>query len=241
MDFFSYIFAVGILVSCLLFMQKRNYHSEKHNDALLNDIKEKNYAMEQQQQELQKHLEEMEQSRRSEERRNWVAEGISNVNDILRKAGDDVYDVLLKTIVRYIDANQGGLFLIKEEEDRKILEMVACYAYERHKVFSKTIEIGQGLVGQCALEKEPVILKEVPHDFVHITSGLGEATPTFVVIVPVMHDNNIAGVMEFGLFHELERYQIDFLLKLGENIASFVISNTLNINVSSGYNLLGKS
>ncbi len=238
MDFFSYVFAVGILVSCLLFMQKRNYHHERHNDELLQDIQEKNQAMEQQQQELQKHLAEMKEAQKQEERQNWVTQGIGMVNDLLRKAGDDIYDVLLKNIVRYIGANQGGMFLLKEEGDRRILEMVACYAYERHKVFSKTIEIGQGLVGQCVLEKEPVLLKEVPQDFVHITSGLGEATPTFVAIIPLMHDDDVAGVMEFGFFHELEPYRVEFLMKLGENIASFVISNTLNTKTKE---LLGQS
>ena len=230
MSTFSYIFAVAILVACLLFMQKRNYESEISNEILLSDIKSKNEEMARNQSEMEQHMKRMEETRKAEEHQKWVAKGMGTVNDLLRKSNDEeIYDRLLKTIVRYIDANQGGFFLLKDEGDRKVLHLVACYAYDRHKVLSKTIEIGQGLVGQCVLEKEPVILKEVPRDYIHITSGLGDAPPTFIAIIPMMHDEEIAGVMEFGLFHDLEPYQIEFLSSLGENIASFVISNTLNV------------
>jgi hypothetical protein len=109
------------------------------------------------------------------------------------------------------------------------LEMTACYAYDRKKHFSKRIEVGQGLIGQCYLEKETIKLKDVPKDFVNITSGLGEDVPSFVAIVPILHDIQVVGVMEFALFRDLEDYQIEFLEKLGHNIASFFLANSMNI------------
>ena len=127
------------------------------------------------------------------------------------------------------EANQGGLYLVKEDEnEEKHLELVSCYAYERQKFDSKRIEIGQGLIGQCYLEKETMVLKEVPEEYITITSGLGDAPPTFIAIIPLMQEDHIAGVMEIALFTELEQYKIDFLSKLGESIAAFISTNTLN-------------
>ena len=70
--------------------------------------------------------------------------------------------------------------------------------------------------------------KDIPKEYVTITSGLGEALPTFIAIIPLQQENEIVGVMEFALFDELESYKIDFLNRLGESIASFVSANSLN-------------
>jgi hypothetical protein len=195
------------------------------------EIHEKNEAMATQRANLEHNLKEIEKARGLEERQIWVSRGLAEISDILRRDNhEDIHETLISSVVKYINANQGCIFMVNDDDkDHIFLEMVACYAYERKKHFSKTIEVGQGLIGQCYLEKESIKLKEVPEDFVTITSGLGEAVPTFVAIVPIKHDTKVAGVMEFALFHELEDYQIEFLEKLGQNIASFFISNSMNI------------
>jgi vacuolar-type H+-ATPase subunit I/STV1 len=195
----------------------------------MRDINEKNREMGQQQADLEKNLSEIAKARALEERQNWLTRGIADISDILRQDNKDIHSTLITSIVKYIDATQGSIFMVNENDsDHEFLEMVACYAYERKKHFSKKIEIGQGLIGQCYLEKETIRLKEVPEDFVNITSGLGEAVPTFVAIIPIRRETSVTGVMEFALFHELEDYQIEFLEKLGQNIATFFIENTMN-------------
>lgn len=240
LSYASYGFAVMILIMCLLFMQSKNYVSEVENKKLLNDINSKNDEMEQQKTELQNNLNEINASRQFEEKQSWASKGIAEMADLLRQEDDkQIYNNLLTAIVKYVSANQGGLYLLKEDEaGDKYLELESCYAYERQKFVTKKIEIGQGLIGQCYLEKEPMILKEIPEKYLSITSGLGDATPTFLVIIPLMQDNNISGVLEIALFKELEPYQIDFLNKLGESIASFISTNTLNVKTKT---LLEKS
>ena len=227
----SYGFGVMILILCLLFMQNKNYKSEIQNEELLEDIHQKNQEMEKQQQELQNNLKEINESREIEEKQNWAASGIADISEILRHEDDEnIYNTLLTAIVKYIEANQGGLYLVNEDESgEKYLELVSCYAYERQKFITKRIEIGQGLIGQCYLEGETMVLKEIPEEYVNITSGLGDAPPTFIAIVPLMQENTIAGVLEIALFKELETYQVEFLNKLGESIASFVATNSLNV------------
>jgi putative methionine-R-sulfoxide reductase with GAF domain len=235
----SFIFGVMILVSCLIFMQVKNHKSEDDNERLLADIHEKSEKMEQQQKELHDRLEEIRRSREQEERQNWVAKGIADISEILRQDDDKIYTDLLRAIIKYLDANQGGIYLVAEDEmEEKFFELVACYAYEKEKFLTKRIEIGQGLLGQAYLEKETVVLKEVPEDYITITSGLGDAPPTVIVIVPLLHEEKVTGVMEIALFHQLDDYQLDFLNKAGTNIASFVSSNSLNVQTR---NLLEKS
>lgn len=227
----SYGFGVMILVLCLLFMQNKNYISEVQNEKLLDDIQDKNSKMEKQQSELQHNLDEINKSRQLEEKQNWISNGIATIAEILRQGDhEDVYNKLLTTIIKYLDANQGGLYLVNEDEEgEKYLEQVSCYAYERQKFVTKRIEIGQGLIGQCYLESETLILKEIPEEYINITSGLGDAPPTFIAIIPLKQEDTISGVLEVALFKELEAYKVDFLDKLGESIASFVSTNTLNV------------
>lgn len=226
----SYLFAVLILIACLLFMQVKNFIFENENDKLMDDIHEKNEEMEKQQTELKNNLEEIKVSRQLEDKQNWATKGIADISDILRQEKDEqVYSKLLRAIVKYIEANQGGIYLIKQDETQeKYLELVSCYAYDRQKYTSDRIEIGQGLIGQCYLEKETILLKEVPEDYISITSGLGDAPPVFIAIIPLTLESEIVGVMEYALFHEPEDYKIDFLNKLGHSIASFVSANSLN-------------
>lgn len=227
----SYGFAIFILISCLLFMQMKNYKSEVNNENLLKDINNKNDDMEKQRTELENHLEELNASRQLDEKQNWISKGIADISEILRQEeGKEVYRNLISSIVKYVNANQGGIYLLKgDKDDKEYLELISCYAYERHKYINKRIEIGQGLIGQCFLEKEAIILKDIPKEYIFITSGLGEALPSFIAIIPIKQEGNIVGVLEFALFHELEPYKIDFLIKLGESIASFVSANSLNI------------
>jgi hypothetical protein len=226
----SYGFAILILISCLLFMQMKNFSSEIENEKLLLDINKKNGEMEKQQKELENHLKEINAAHLLDDKQNWMSKGIADISNILRQnEGEQIYDKLISEIVKYIDANQGGIYLLKKDKtEKEYLELISCYAYERHKHINKRIEIGQGLVGQCFLEKEVIILKDVPKEYIFITSGLGEALPTFIVIIPIQQENKMEGVLEFAFFQELEPYKIDFLNKLGESIASFVSANSLN-------------
>ena len=227
----SYGFGVMILVLCLLFMQTKNFNSEIENEKLIENINQKNDEMQHQQEELQKNLEEVQRAREQEEKQSWATNGIAKITEILRRGDDErVYNDLLSAIVKYLNANQGGLYLAEEDETgTEYLELVACFAYDREKFVTKRIEVGQGLVGQSYLESEPIVLKEIPEDYITITSGLGEATPTFISITPLKYETTLAGVLEIALFEELEPYQLEFINRLGETIASFVSNNKLSI------------
>jgi PAS domain S-box-containing protein len=166
-------------------------------------------------------------------KRNWATEGFARFADVLRdtnKEEKDLYDSIISQLVKYLDANQGALFVVLEDEEGQVqgLELKSCYAYNRKKFTQKTLEAGEGLVGQVYLEKETIYMTDVPDQYTTITSGLGEATPSCIILVPLKLNDQVYGVLEMALFRALERYEVEFLEKLGESIASSISSGKIN-------------
>lgn len=160
-----------------------------------------------------------------ESRRKWATEGIARFSDILRtnnKSITGLCEVLLSELIRYLQANQGGIFIVKAGITPPCLELVACYAYERKKYLQKEIQVGEGLVGQAYLEKDIIYLTEVPDRYIAITSGLGLATPTSLLIVPLLFNEQVIGVLELASFRKFAPYEIDFIRRLAESIASTI-------------------
>jgi len=167
-----------------------------------------------------------------DEKRTWANEGFAKFADILRQNNNDfqlLCDGVIKNLVKYLDANQGGIFLWNEEEKNdQYFELVSTFAWDRKKYVTKRLEKGEGLVGACAMERETIFLTDVPEDYVAITSGLGSANPRCVVLVPLKHENAILGVIEMASFKVIEKYQIEFLEKVAESIASTILAVRIN-------------
>ncbi|MDZ7607054.1 MAG: GAF domain-containing protein [Cyclobacteriaceae bacterium] len=117
---------------------------------------------------------------------------------------------------------------MEEEHGEKIIDLKSCYAFDRNKFLKKKIEIGQGLVGQCYLEKAPIFLKEVPESYLYITSGLGDAPPRCILLVPMIHENTVEGIIEIASLTVLSTYEIEFAEKFASLLASFVAGNRIN-------------
>jgi hypothetical protein len=158
-----------------------------------------------------------------DKKRNWTSEGLAKFADFFRFNYEinSFGDIVLKHLVEYLKANQGGLFILNENNpEHSYLELISCYAYERKKYEKKNIEIGEGLVGQAYQEKETIFITEVPKDYITITSGLGGASPKCIIIVPIKNNDSVEGILELASFNVFMEHEIVFIEKLAENIAS---------------------
>jgi putative methionine-R-sulfoxide reductase with GAF domain len=174
----------------------------------------------------------MKASAEAEKKRVWSTQGLANFGDLLRNASDDLAKLseeVVMFIVKYLKANQGGIFILNgENENDKFLELKAAYAFERKKYLTKKINIGEGLVGQAYLERETIHLKQLPANYVSITSGLGGANPHALILVPLKIEDAVLGVLEIASFKDFERHEIEFCEKIGESIASTISAVKVN-------------
>jgi|GEM_PF-5535638 len=191
-----------------------------------------------------------------DKRRNWTNEGLAQFSQLLRRTDQSfaqLADQIIAHLVRYVGANQGGLFVVSGQNesgladkskisggsewnsdryDNLYIELVAAYAYDRKKYLSKRVSIGEGLLGQVFLEKEYVYLTDIPQQYISITSGLGQASPHALLIVPLLAGEQVLGMVEMASFHSFEPYQIEFIIKLGEVIAATLASARANEHTS---------
>ena len=183
---------------------------------------------------LLKAEEEMEKSRRSGEQRNWATQGLAKFAEILRKDNDNLetlsYNIIVN-LVKYVGANQGGLFIMNEDE--QVLEMKACFAFDRKKFADMRIPPGEGLVGACYWEGDMIYMTDIPKTYINITSGLGDSTPTALVICPMKVNDEIYGVIELASFKEFEPHQLEFVQKVCESIASTIGAVKVNIRTNA--------
>jgi putative methionine-R-sulfoxide reductase with GAF domain len=159
-----------------------------------------------------------------EKKRQWANEGLTQFVDILRSSDDNIAalgDKIIAALVKYTHSNQGALYILNDDdEQKKYLELVSLFAFNTKKFEAQHVKLGEGILGQTFLEKETTLLTEIPEDFVRITSGLGEAGPKAILMVPLKVDQNVYGIVELASFNDYEQHEIAFVEKLGETIAS---------------------
>jgi hypothetical protein len=186
---------------------------------------------------LKNAAEEEEKRKKEDAQRTWSAQGVAKFSDLLRQNNDSMEELsysVISNLVKYLDANQGGLFFINDEDpDDVFVELTACYAFDRRKFLEKRIEVGEGLVGRCIQEGETIFMTDIPEDYINITSGLGQDNPRALLIVPLKLNDQIYGVIEIASFKVFQPYQIEFIEKVGESIAATVSAVKINIRTTS--------
>lgn len=185
---------------------------------------------------LKKSKEESAQRKKEDDQRNWISEGLAKFGELLRQNNNDLtkmsYDIIT-ALVKYLNINQGGVFLVQTDENGELyFQQTSSYAYDRKKFANKKITWGEGLIGTCALEKKSIYLTEVPDGYLTITSGLGKANPRCILIVPLIYNDEIHGIIELASFRKLDKFEIDFVERVAESIASTLASVKINLQTS---------
>lgn len=206
-------------------------NSEKANLLFLEEINLKNAEQALDKENANAYIKQIEESQVLEKEREWASAGVVKFSEILRETIQDesnIYDKIIVNLVKYIEANQAAIFIIEEENDKEVLILKGCYAYNRKKYLHKSIEIGEGLIGQCVLEKDTIFLTDIPQNYLNITSGLGNAQPGCILIQPLIVNEKVFGVIELASFEILPPAKRNFIAKVGETLASTISSIKTN-------------
>ncbi|MEI1377325.1 response regulator [Nostoc sp. UHCC 0926] len=157
----------------------------------------------------------------------WLKTNLAKFTRMLQGQRDleTVSKLILSELAPLVGAQHGVFFLMEYGENTPYLKLISSYAYRERRHLANRFHLGEGLVGQCALEKERILLTEVPSDYVRISSGLGEATPLNAVVLPLVFEGQVTAVIELASFRRFSEIHLTFFDQLTESIA--IVLNTI--------------
>ena len=132
----------------------------------------------------------------------------------------DVSSMILSELATLVSAQHGVFYSMTGSSDggEPALQLQAGYGYDERKHLSTSFRLGEGLVGQCGKEKKRILLTDVPSDYVRINSGLGEATPLNIIVLPVLFEGSLRAVIELASFSPFSITHQAFLDSITESI-----------------------
>ena len=158
----------------------------------------------------------------------WLKTNVARFTSMVQGQRDllTVCKLVLSELAPLVNAQQGILYINDSPQGGEpVMKLFASYAYRERKTVANVFHAGEGLVGQCALEKERFVLTNVPSDYIKISSGLGEATPLSIVVLPVLFEGQIKAVIELASFHQFGDIHLAFLDQLTESMG--IVLNTI--------------
>jgi len=167
----------------------------------------------------------------------WLKTNLSNFSQLMQgnKNLQSLADVVLQELCPAVNAQHGIFYMLDagDEEKNKAAELVllASYAFNERKSVANSFELGQGIVGQAALEKKRILIHNIPQDYIKIGSGLGDAVPDHLVVLPVLFEGELLGVIELAAFSMFSENELNFLDQLAISLG--VVSNAVRASAQT--------
>ncbi len=160
----------------------------------------------------------------------WLKTNLAKFSRMLQGQRDllTVGKLILSELVPVVSAQQALFFTMQGQRDDSSLQLLASYAHHEGVAGPARVRVGEGLIGQCAVEKQRILLQRVPPDYLRISSGLGEAAPATIVVLPVLFEGVVKGVLELASFDHFSATHLAFLDQLMESIG--IVLNTIEAN-----------
>ncbi|MFN2578100.1 MAG: HAMP domain-containing protein [Pyrinomonadaceae bacterium] len=160
----------------------------------------------------------------------WLKTNLARFTRMLQGQRDmkTVAQMVLSELAPLVEAQQGVFYVNSSDNGQPVMKLLGGYAYSKRKNLANEFLPGEGLVGQCTLEKERILVTNVPPNYVHVGSGLGEAPPNNIVVLPVLFEGEAKAVIELSTFHTFSDTHLTFLDQLTESIG--IVLNTIEAN-----------
>ncbi|WP_213649799.1 HAMP domain-containing protein [Paenibacillus sp. J23TS9] len=160
----------------------------------------------------------------------WLKTNLAKFSRLLQGQRDlnAITRMILSELAPLVSMQHGVFYINEPVNGEPVLTLFASYAYQNRKHLSNRFRAGEGLVGQCLIEKQRILLSNVPNDYVVISSGLGEAVPLNIVLLPIVFEEQVLGVLELASFRAFNDIDLAFLDQLTESIG--IVVNTMQAN-----------
>jgi signal transduction histidine kinase/DNA-binding response OmpR family regulator/HAMP domain-containing protein len=160
----------------------------------------------------------------------WLKTNLAKFSRMLQGQKDlnTVGRLILSELAPVVTAQNAEFHVLSGGEDSQHLTLLASYASEGESAYGRRIGLGEGLVGQCALEKRKILLTNPPPEYLRISSGLGHAPPRNILVLPVVFESQVKGVLELASFEGFSDIHQAFLDQLTESIG--IVINTIEAN-----------
>ncbi|MFL6801791.1 MAG: HAMP domain-containing protein, partial [Sphingomicrobium sp.] len=157
----------------------------------------------------------------------WLKTNLARFSRMLQGERDlaTVSNLIMSELAPLVNAQYGVFYVSKREEDETKLELVASYGAESSEELKQEFRLREGLIGQAAADRRPILLKDVPPDFIRVGSGLGHATPANVNILPALFEDEVKAVIELASFNDFNETHQSFLDQLMESVG--IVLNTI--------------
>ncbi|MCP3139616.1 HAMP domain-containing protein [Pyxidicoccus xibeiensis] len=168
----------------------------------------------------------------------WLKTNLAKFSGMMQgqKSLDAVSRLIMSELTPLVSAHHGAFFLVDTESGTPLLKLTSTYAYRERKHIANRFRLGEGLVGQAALERKTILLTKVPSDYITISSGLGESAPLNIIVLPVLFEGEVKAVIELASFHPFSAIHQIFLDQLTESIG--VVLNMIIANMRTEQLLL---
>ncbi|HLK47042.1 MAG TPA: HAMP domain-containing protein [Bryobacteraceae bacterium] len=157
----------------------------------------------------------------------WLKTNIAKFTGMMQGQRDllTVANLLLSELAPLVGSQYGTFYITETADDVEYLKMIASYGANSEQGIPTQFRMGQGLVGQCGLEKRRIVVTDVPKDYIKIGSSLGEATPSSIVVLPVLFEGEVRAVLELASFRYFTEVNLAFLDQLTQGIG--IMLNTI--------------
>jgi signal transduction histidine kinase/HAMP domain-containing protein/CheY-like chemotaxis protein len=167
---------------------------------------------------------------KANQEQDWLQTNLARIAGLMQGQRDlgVVADLVMNELIPLVGGQHGTFFLTEDAGGETRLRLIAGYGLRADLEAPSQFRLGQSLIGQVAKTRRPIVVTDLPADYVKISSGLGEAAPVNLIILPVVFEDQVLGVIEAGSFSRFTRVHQDFLEQLMETIGLSV--NTIIAN-----------
>ncbi|MFE6650278.1 HAMP domain-containing protein, partial [Nocardioides sp. NPDC057772] len=172
---------------------------------------------------LNEMIDSLRETTKANEDQDWLKTNLARFTGHMQGGRDllEVARLIVSELTPLVGAQQGSIFLTDqtpEQSGPKVLRRIASYGYQPSADIPDVFALGEGLVGQAAYDRQPIVVRDVPAGFMRISSGHGSAAPTSIVVLPVVFEEKVIGVVELASFRPFSAVHMQFLEQLAESI-----------------------